>query len=339
MKIAVLLHGNMRTFLMPVREASGIRVCDALINNVINKKDVDVFISTDTSDFFYNGSQYWNDKKEIEVNNPNNFRFYPNIKIESHENCLSIIKEQLSFLPLNIKKINILNEKNEYLNNSRFNTVKKSNYKGSVPELLFSQYKKVYDCFKMMEQYENDNNFKYDVILKTRFDCIYKSKTDFDLETLDYKNNIYVPDFLPAVVFDWYALSKRENILEYLKLYENLGFTINKPVYGFDCWSCGRNIIYGDMPEDIKKSPSYPKVNFCSKCKKSIQINYFDLTIASEYHIHETLNNKRVNIKKSINSGFIGWVYRYLDENNTSLLEDILKFNSIKNIKVFGNLN
>jgi hypothetical protein len=52
MKTAVLLHGNMRTFLMPIREASEIRVCDTLVNNIINKKDVDVFVSTDTSDFF-----------------------------------------------------------------------------------------------------------------------------------------------------------------------------------------------------------------------------------------------------------------------------------------------
>jgi len=339
MKIAILLHGNMRTFLMPLREIPEIKVCDIFINNIINNNNVDVFISTDSNDFYYNGSQYWNSEKEIQITNANNFRFFPNIKFESHEKCSDIITQQLNSLPLNIKNLNILNENNDHTDNIKFDIIKKSNYRGSVPELLFSQYKKVYDCFEMMRKHENENNFKYDVVFKTRFDCIYKSVVDFNLKSLNYENNIYVPDFLPAVVFDWYALAKRENILEYLKLYKNLGFTIDRPVHGFECEKCGRNISYGIISEKIKNSPTYPKMDFCPKCQKSFQTNYFDLTISSEYHIHEILNNAKVNVKKSINSGFIGWIYRYLDENNKNSLSDILNNNSIKKIKAFGNLN
>jgi hypothetical protein len=339
MKTAILLHGNMRTFLMPLRESPQIKLYDILIKDIINKNDVDIFISTDSEDFYYNGSQYWNDEKEIQITNPNNFRFYKNIKLESHENCSNIIKEELQKLPLNIKNINIINEKNDHRNNDNFRIVKESNYRGSIPELLFSQYKKIYDCYKMMEDYENKNNFKYDIVFKTRFDCIFKCKKDFNLESLYYENCIYVPDFSQSIVYDWYALSKRKYILEYLKLYKNLGFTINKPTYGFENKCCGRNIINGNIPEDIKNSPIYPNVKFCVNCKKTFETTYFDLTISSEYHIHEILNESEINIKRSTDVGFYGQVYRYLNETDNFLLNNIIDNNKIKKIKIFGNVN
>jgi hypothetical protein len=339
MKTAILLYGNIRTFLMPLRKNPQIKLCDILIKDLINKTEADVFISTDSEDFYYDGFQYWNNEKEIQVTHPNNFRFYKNIKLESHENCSNIIKEELNKLPLNIKSINIVNEKKDYANNDNFKIVKESKHRGSIPELLFSQYKKIYNCYKMMEDYEIKNNFQYDIVFKTRFDCTYQCKKDFNLESLDYENCIYVPNIEPAVVYDSYALSKRKNILEYLKLYENLGFTINKPAYGFNNKCCGRNIIYDKIPEDIKNLPGYNTVEFCMNCKKPFPTNYFDLTISSEYHIHEILKKNNINVKVSAEAGFTGEIYRYLDETDNYLLNNIINDNDIKKIKIFGNVN
>jgi hypothetical protein len=334
MKTAILLHGNMRTFLMPLRKKPHLRVCDVLIKDIINKNNVDVFISTNSEDFYYNDSQYWNDKEEIQLTNVNNFRFYKNIKLESHENCSNIIKEELYKLRLNIKNINIINEKNDHTDNDNFNIVKQSNYQGCIPQLLFSQYKKIYNCYEMMEDYENKNNFKYDIVFKARFDCMYDFEKSPNLESLNYENCIYVPDFFQGVVYDWYAFSKRENILEYLKLYKSLGFTINKPAYIFENKCCGRNFIYGDIPEDIKNLPGYKTVEFCMNCKKPFQTHYTDLTISSEYHVHEILKN--INLKRYTEAGFYGDVYRYLDETDDYPLSSIINNNNIKKIKFFS---
>ena len=74
-------------------------------------------------------------------------------------------------------------------------------------------------------------------------------------------------------------------------------------------------------------------------CKKPFPTNYFDLTISSEYHIHEILKKNNINVKVSAEAGFTGEIYRYLDETDNYLLNNIINDNDIKKIKIFGNVN
>jgi hypothetical protein len=67
MKVVYTLSGNLRTFLMPMREDNRIRLCDFLLNNVIIPNNADVFIYTDSNDFYYNGVHYFEKSKKIEI--------------------------------------------------------------------------------------------------------------------------------------------------------------------------------------------------------------------------------------------------------------------------------
>jgi len=70
MKIALVIHGNLRTFFMPIRETPSKRVCDVLLDNIILPNNPDVFVETDSNDFFHNNAvNYSNSKISIHWEN------------------------------------------------------------------------------------------------------------------------------------------------------------------------------------------------------------------------------------------------------------------------------
>ncbi|MDG2409676.1 MAG: hypothetical protein P8M53_11760 [Pirellulales bacterium] len=50
-------------------------------------------------------------------------------------------------------------------------------------------------CNEMRKDYEEDNNFKYDRIIRSRLDVRYFDKMPEDFETYDIDNFLYTPDF------------------------------------------------------------------------------------------------------------------------------------------------
>lgn len=57
----------------------------------------------------------------------------------------------------------------------------------------FSQYTKFSKCLDLMRDYENENNFRYDYIVKTRFDLVYQNGNFSDLFA-DVRDNQIIID-------------------------------------------------------------------------------------------------------------------------------------------------
>jgi len=115
----------------------------------------------------------------------------------------SLVKDRLT--KLNVKKQLIEDYKRLDVLCKTFNTVHKFLLKGSFNEVsnplgyryYLGQYVSVYNAHCLMEEYEAENNFKYDVVVKARSDFIYKDRRFYksDEEYLAAKRENYVDDF------------------------------------------------------------------------------------------------------------------------------------------------
>ena len=78
---------------------------------------------------------------------------------------------------------------------------------------------KIYQCNEIKKQFELENNFKYDMVIRLRPDMNY---TNIDFKTLDYKNNIYVPYIYGEICYDHLAIGSSENIDKYANCFNYL---------------------------------------------------------------------------------------------------------------------
>jgi len=86
----------------------------------------------------------------------------------------------------------------------------------------FSMFYSMKESLRILSEYEQSNNFKYDLIVRTRFDISLESK--IDLESFDLKEGVYSPDVCanPAVISDWFNFSTSNNIKLYSEIYDNM---------------------------------------------------------------------------------------------------------------------
>jgi len=315
MKIALAIHGNLRTFLMPLRENPSVRVCDVLLKNIIHPNNPDIFICTDNNDFYYNNSVNYTNNL-IEISNSDPFRIHHNINFLNKDISENIIRTELNKILSNIKNISILDYYNAE-DDEKYNILATSNLKGVSPALLIQQYRKLKILSNMITEYELNNNFKYDIIMKVRFDSMYRDNP-LHLQTYDItNNNLFVPGLKGNLAFDWYAFAKRNIMMDYINLYDKLGFTINDPQWINECYACGLPTGHkGIVPNDNK----------CIKCGNNNNYHQADVTLSSEHHIYRHFTENNINI---IGANYFVWIYRYLKDNNISI-NDILQNNKVK---------
>ena len=104
MKKAIALVGNLRTFFMPMRDQSGFVFQNNLGSVLRNNGDADVFILTDTTDFYHEGYM-WSSEPEITVVNNAAFNLYENIKIGDRETCRDIITNRIKQIIPNVTQV------------------------------------------------------------------------------------------------------------------------------------------------------------------------------------------------------------------------------------------
>lgn len=141
MKTALIITGNIRNF------ENNYQVFDALIS----KFDCDVFICV--SDLQY--------ELHPHVQKVNNFYLENCLTIEMVKSKLSVCKNMMT----KIKYINLFD--NNSLNSDIFKIDVKKKYVGMD---IYKQYTKIQTCVDFIENYEINNNIKYDYVIKTRFD-------------------------------------------------------------------------------------------------------------------------------------------------------------------------
>jgi hypothetical protein len=186
MKSALIIVGNIRTF----------ENCCKSFETLISHFNCDIFISVSNSLLElhpYNKKVY-------------NVKYECTLTKEMVYEKLNICKNFVE----NIKYMNFL-EKNENDENICDNFVKKFDTKKKwVGSDIFNQYYKFKICLNAMEEYEKENNFKYNYIIKTRFDLLFNVET-FPLYPLNNKFIYSDKNSLPNEINDVILITNDSN--------------------------------------------------------------------------------------------------------------------------------
>ncbi len=315
MKSAIVLTGNLRTFFMPIRENSNMRVCDVFMKNIVKYNDCDIFICTDTNDFYYDGTQ-WFLNNQIDVVNADSHRLYPVIKFTTSETARKIITNELqNFFGNRLKGILVL-DKEDVFSDEKYKILSNKGLGGVIPEMLIGQYKKLLYCSNLLEDFEKSRNFKYDLIFKGRFDAGYTLNSILNFSSFNYANtDIYVPGIKCSMILDWFAFGNGKSMKSYLQLYNDLGVKIPSSKYAFEC-----------QRDNANWSENSPDVRPCPICKESDKVIIGDITLSSENHLYEMFQEKNI---KFAGAGYHVYVYRYRDvaDSHSITIEEVVKNN------------
>lgn len=154
----------------------------------------------------------------IEPLNADVFCYFEDIdNNEIKKDIEKILKPKKIFYEKNDK-----NDKNhpEYINNISYNT--------------FNMYKKMYYSNQLKKKYANENNIKYDYVIRIRPDIIIKDYLPLDIFNNYNNNDIYIPtdfknQFQQCVESDWIAIGTDKCMDTYFNIYKYiLTNTLNK---------------------------------------------------------------------------------------------------------------
>lgn len=236
-KIALLLSGNVRTFFY-----NDFHIAKTF-TNLVNNQNIDVFIYTENNDFNYNNIQYLaeNNKKKI-LGNPsipecNEKKYSDNIEFINYEDCCKILKTNFfNVFGEKIKDIHIeiFNEDliNDIYDKTNINHNIFMNYNSSFSRknALMCQFYKLYKCYNLMVNYENKNNFQYDIIIRSRFDGILNNINNYDIRSFDLSNKIYCEGY-NEYMNDWWAIGNRFIMDKYCNYYLHISPNLVDNIY------------------------------------------------------------------------------------------------------------
>lgn len=320
MKTAIIMHGNLRTFLMPLRENQNDRISERFKRHIVAPNGADVFIFTDTSDFFYDGVQYYPSSRKIEILNGDACRLYNKVDFIESDKARGIIKNQLEgLLGHQIKALHIEGPYDPKTD-PKYQFLHDANAVGSSPSLLIHQWRKLKLCYEMFKDYEKASGSSYDMIVKWRFDVFVPDATlwlgGYDLNNVD----AYIAGGECPIVYDWYAFGKRHALEQYMYLYDKLGFLFHEgKAFMCQCKRCNRRSHYGAKDD----SP-------CRLCGQN-DMDRYEITMAPEYHLFRLFQEKGIRVR---GSGYPAYPYRYGPPDVKKPIDEIIKSLGIGDVTV-----
>lgn len=256
-----------------------------------------MFLVTDTTDFYYNGRQYFS----IGFDEPK--RAYKTTGIMNNDEARSIITRELSgFFGSSIMEMEIQNPIDistdpKFVLISHAITLSTNTHKaGCIPEGLVNQYRKIKSAYNLLRDYEDKHSVHYDVIFRGRFDLMYGHRP-LNLRTFDYKAfDVFVPG--PGgdapIIYDWCAFGNRRAMNLALTIYDRLGFTLSNRLFRCLCKNCGLVRTSGSMEA-------------CSTCTGNME--YEEMSLSSEYHLYRLFKDNYIMYQTA--SGVSASPYRY----------------------------
>ena len=221
MKIALLLSGELGTFEFK-------NTCEKW-KKVINKLELDVFCIVDENNFYDKDS----DCQIFSVNNPNkempnqHNRVYKNTKFLTYEESLAKINKILEkYIKVKSKKIFKYTDLNlnfliKNKNHKIFYEYSKNTGRSiNIKYANLSQFYKLKKCFDLMSEYENKNNFKYDLVIRSRFD-IFIDNLNLITSNCKLFNQEICASYGTGHLIDWWAIGKRDIMEKYCNYYNN----------------------------------------------------------------------------------------------------------------------
>ena len=242
-------------------------------SSVCNKYDIDVFLVTDDDNYFnpVNNTQVFSKKNgDRYVTNNDEFRRSSSYSYSSYEETCKLMESLINpCFGDNLKNLSILEsdlEKNFLIKNSSQKTfydyVESGRNEGQKIGIL-NQFFKLKKCYDDMCSYEKENKIKYDVIIRSRFDCFLNVRLD-----LDFDKKIYCGySSQNRHIFDWWAIGDRKIMSEYCSYYETIGDYLIQDKKSLIPWN-GRNLDISDSSEvgltEIINKNCYSIVDFLS---------------------------------------------------------------------------
>lgn len=283
MKAAVLLHGNLRTFFMPSRE-NGTRLCDMAVRNIVGPNNADVFIITETRDYFFDNKQWFHeeDRQNIEKNDKISYdvAFYDNIDFTRHDKAKSMLEQEIGkVFEESLKGIEIRNVI-DISSDPKYVLLSTSGSDGYPPILSVNQYIKLKAAWRLMLAYEEKNSCRYDIIFRGRLDNMYDTTIKF--EAYDYSlTDIFVPGAIKDLfIYDWAALGTRMAMELSTNMYDHLGYTLSNRLYRCACNKC-RTVTCG--PRAV--------------CPCGGEMTYDEMTLAIEYHLMRMFKDRGIRFR------------------------------------------
>ncbi len=214
MKIALLLSGHLNTFEYKNHHRRWIKILNKYNN-------IDIFCIADNNNFYDSetDSQIFSVKNSTHKvnNNDSRRRYHKIINLGYDESRNKIIKKLQNTFNNKLKKYLIynfddINDKTFILNNN-YREFLSHDYDRRFS--LLSQFYKLKECFKIMQDYEHENNFKYDIIIRSRFDVSPFDQSSLPIDS-DIDQKIYTPfDNYTKHINDWIVIGNREIMSKY----------------------------------------------------------------------------------------------------------------------------
>jgi hypothetical protein len=190
MRIALCISGEIRNFKKELVRNS----FDSFFNKISAENEVDVFVST----WSHVGVSH-NEKRES--------------PLKKRDDIDSEIREIISSLPNLIKyEIDDYNIWLESLD-TEIRDLMSTNLIGGESVTSPPQLYKIYKCNCLKKDYEIENCFEYDVVIRTRPDLIYLDDIDFDhIDSINHINFGVVGSYWPDRIYDIFFYSNSKNM-------------------------------------------------------------------------------------------------------------------------------
>lgn len=153
------------------------------------------------------------------------------------------------------------------------------------PSNLVSSYYKIKKCNELKKEYEKENNFTYDLVIRSRFDIEY-SNILLDQTIINNKDEyIFVPYELSyGYASDLLSISNSKNIDTYCDLYDNLDF-----IYENGCLMNPHNVLKFWLDKNFgPKRVNYDLKVILNRCRKKCQ----NKLVCDECHPENTSYSK-----------------------------------------------
>lgn len=283
MKIAVIIVGK-------INQDIKNDYFDKIMKNIIRCYDLD---NENTDIFIYNNCSKETNNRLSNYFKQNKIKCLKTIKMTDHEkicqekaiNCNDIIKENFNKFKKLCMDENILGN-NELSHHVPFNNI--SFFKKNAFKSAFHQYYQIYLSLLEIINYENNNNFEYDFIMKIR--------PDFFLKHDKFGPNHYFNDKNHILLKSYKNLEKYYNKINEPDNYHHKEFRINNYLF----WRTtkflgGQFILNKDSYAQIKDSlNNLEDFNNKIKDKFVISINdacFFSSGVNFKKHITELFNH------------------------------------------------
>lgn len=224
-RVAIIFSGGLKQFTRRTEQHP--ESCADVWNRIVDKYDADVFAYVDNNNFFYNDVQYFSDKNKEITYDCNTIRYHNNVQNLSYSDAYPIIKSILQDAfgdHLKNYCIEDAPEDSSFVYNEN-NSLHKAFFESNETKrpinskyAILGQFRKVYECFKLLEKYEKENGFKYDIVIRTRPD-IKITIDKIDIREVDLTKTLCC-NMCPWHIYDWWAAGNRDIMKVYSDYYD-----------------------------------------------------------------------------------------------------------------------